>query len=184
MNKEAYLSEGNLEQFVEWAGHLVRGEWGLEHSYQGKGPAFECSTLYQAYQQYLWPNSRSGESAGDTMDRFDGYRAKEIVEWGGINNLDVSTSRHWGHMSPAELQRYIDEVKRVFHLDSADTDRLRDIKQMSSGFSKIYSALVPGLPIYDSRVACALACQSPVVLMVCNPRCSGWASPGSGMMLW
>ena len=37
MNKEAYLAEGNVEQFVEWAGHLVRGEWGLEHSYQGKG---------------------------------------------------------------------------------------------------------------------------------------------------
>ncbi len=179
MNKEAYLSDEQVAHFVEWAGHLVRGEWGLEHSYQGKGPAFECSTLYQAYQHYLWPNSRSGESAGDTMDRFDGYRrrfaeiqpiasdadqreffsiAKEIVEWGGINNLDVSTHRHWGRMSPVELQRYIDTVKRVFDLDSANTDRLGDIKQMSSGFSKIYSALVPGLPIYDSRVACALTC--------------------------
>ena len=113
------------------------------------------------------------------MDRFDGYRrrfaeiqpiasdadqreffiiAKEIVEWGGINNLDVSTHRHWGHMSPEELQRYIDTVNSVFDLDSGDTNRLGDIKQMSSGFSKIYSALVPGLPIYDSRVACALTC--------------------------
>ena len=29
---------------------------------------------------------------------------------------------------------------------------------MGSGFSKIYSLLIDGFPIYDSRVACALAC--------------------------
>ena len=35
--------------------------------------------------------------------------------------------------------------------------RLSDVRRMNSGFSKIYSLLVEGFPIYDSRVACALA---------------------------
>ncbi len=41
---------------------------------------------------------------------------------------------------------------------TADTDDLPTSLRMGAGFSKIYSARVPGMPIYDSRVACSLAC--------------------------
>ena len=57
MNRDAYLSQRDVAGFVEWAGHLVSGEWGLEHSWKGKGPPFRCHTLYEAFQNYRWPNS-------------------------------------------------------------------------------------------------------------------------------
>jgi hypothetical protein len=84
--------------------------------------------------------------------------AQETARWGGINNLDVSSSKHWGQMQPLELQRHIVEIKSKLDPGHADADELPASLSMSSGFSKIYAALIPGLPIYDSRVACALTC--------------------------
>ena len=40
---------------------------------------------------------------------------------------------------------------------TADLHRLSDVSLINSGFSKIYSLLLDGFPIYDSRVACGLA---------------------------
>ena len=113
------------------------------------------------------------------MDRFDDYRrrfaavqpvmtdggrreffaiAEEILKWGGINNLKPGSNQHWGRMSPAQLQQHIEEVQSALNPETANTRNLRGFLSMSSGFSKIYSALVPRFPIYDSRVACALTC--------------------------
>lgn len=61
-------------------------------------------------------------------------------------------------MKPSDLAELIRGIKRKLDPAGADTDDLRGFKYMGSGYSKIYSALIPGLPIYDSRVACALAC--------------------------
>ena len=175
MNKEAYLAEGNVDQFVEWAGHLVRGEWGLEHTWKGKGPEFRCSSLYEAFQSYRWPNSVNGDRFIDTVRKFDRFRqqfesvgiisdkddqvrfianAKAVAGWGGIHRLKFDD---WDLMTPSHLQAHIEYVKSKLDPACADTDNLRRIR-MSSGFSKIYAALIPGFPIYDSRVACALAC--------------------------
>ena len=46
---------------------------------------------------------------------------------------------------------------RVLGLEEASLLCLSGVGRMNSGFSKIYSLLVDGFPIYDSRVACALA---------------------------
>lgn len=179
MNRSEFLADGQVTAFVQWASHLVTGEWGLEHSYKGKGPGFRCTTLYEAFRQYHWPNPFNGPSFGDTIEVFENYRhkldridlithtadqreffdvAQDILKWGGINNLRVSSDRHWGRMQPADLQNHISEVKRKLDPAQADTDDLPESLRMSSGFSKIYSALIPDLPIYDSRVACALTC--------------------------
>ena len=56
---------------------------------------------------------------------------------------------------------------RLLDPDAADLCGLSGVRPMNSGFSKIYSLLVDGFPIYDSRVACALAslvrlfCEEP-----------------------
>ena len=63
------------------------------------------------------------------------------------------------------MQSLIDDTKRKLNPASADTNDLRGFEYMGSGFSKIYSALVPGIPIYDSRVACAFTC---LVRLHCN----------------
>ena len=178
MKRDAYLSQRDVAGFAEWAGHLVRGEWGLEHSWKGKGPAFQCHTLYEAFQNYRWPNStRRGESAFDTMTRFANFRrslddigvistsaqrdlfvsiSREIAAWGGIRNL--ARLDEWGRMEPHQLQNHIVKVRQQLNPVTGDTAALVGFRHMGSAFSKIYSALIPGLPIYDSRVACALLC--------------------------
>ena len=179
MKRSEFLADSQVIKFVEWAGHLVRGEWGLEHSYKGKGPDFRCSTLYEAFRQYHWPNSFNGPSFDDTVEAFQNFRqrfgriaaitdvadqheffavADDIAKWGGINNLRVSSDRHWGRMQPADLHFHISEIKRKLDPAYADTGDLPACLRMSSGFSKMYAALIPDLPIYDSRVACALTC--------------------------
>ncbi len=182
MKRDDYLADKDVAGFVLWAGHLVRGEWGLRHSYAGKrgsGSRFQCSTLYEAYGQYRWPDDRRWESADQTMDRFDGYRrrfneigaistpadrqafydiAHEIARWGGINRLRVDSYGNWGGMTPAKFRGHIDEIKRKLDPAKADTDDLPGSLRMGSGFSKIYAALILGLPIYDSRVGCAHTC--------------------------
>ncbi len=178
MKRDAYLSQRDVAGFVEWAGHLVRGEWGLEHSWKGKGPAFQCHTLYEAFQNYRWPNStRHGKNAVDTMTRFAKFRrsldeigvistsaqrdlfvsiSREIAAWGGIRNL--ARLDEWERMEPHQLQCHIAKVRQQLNPVTGDTAALGGFRYMGSAFSKIYSALIPGLPIYDSRVACALLC--------------------------
>ena len=179
MKRSDFLSNEDVEAFVGWAGHLVRGDWGLDHSYKGRGPEFRCSTLYEAFEQYYWPNPFNGPTFGDTAAAFEDYRnrfdeigvidspdkrerffgiARETAEWGGINNLGISSAKHWGRMQPAKLEMHITEIKNKLDPDHADTDNLPEVLSMTSGFSKIYAALIPGLSIYDSRVACALTC--------------------------
>lgn len=175
MKRDAYLSNEDVTDFTKWASHLVRSEWRLEHSWQNKGPDFRCHTLYEAFQRYLWPNSVNGDRFTDTVGKFDRFRqilheslpiatsedqsrfitnARAVARWGGINLI----LKDWALMRPSQLQAQIDDIKNRLDPVNADTDELRGFKYMGSGYSKIYAALIPGLLIYDSRVACALAC--------------------------
>lgn len=179
MKRDDYLADKDVTGFVQWAGHLVRGECGLEHSYTRKRDRreFEFATLFEAFKKYDWPNSITGPSFDDTIEVFENYRqrfqnigiittvasqreflaiAQEIVSWGGINLPALNDK--WGQMDPKDLQALIAEIEGKLDPISADTVNLRGFKYMRSGFSKIYAALIPGFPIYDSRVACALAC--------------------------
>ena len=179
MNRSDYLADDDVAGFVQWAGHLVRGEWGLAHHWETQeryGGNFSCRNLYEAYRGYSWHYL----SIDQTMDFFDGCRkeleaigtivshddkrkfldiAKKIaVDWGGSNTLNLNSSHNWGDISSTELQQHIDEIRQKLDPEKADTNDLPVSLRMGAGFSKIYSALIPGFPIYDSRVACALAC--------------------------
>ena len=59
--------------------------------------------------------------------------------------------------------------------ETGDTDGLAGFRYMGSGFSKVYSVLIDGFPIYDSRVACALNC---LVGIYCRRHKVG-SKPGS-----
>ena len=180
MKRDEYLSDRHVAGFVAWAGHLVRGKCGLEHSWKDKrgGLPFLCSSMYEAFQSYRWPNTVNGDTFTDTVRRFDDFRqtfdeigvvstdadqlrfitnAQRILEWGKIPKRK-SLLDDWGRWKPVQLQAYIGDIKGALDPAHADTNNLDRIKYMGSGFSKIYSALIPGLPIYDSRVACAFAC--------------------------
>ena len=176
MKQDAYLSQPEVAGFVDWAAHLVRGEWRLEHSWIGKQndeQSFQCATLYQAFQGYRWQK----DTFADTVQKFEDFRqdlddigiiatptqrnrfveiARAIVKWGGIPNLQRLDE--WQQMAPPRLQSQIAEVRRKLTPATADTNELGKFHYMGSGFSRIYAALIPGLPIYDNRVACALVC--------------------------
>jgi hypothetical protein len=175
IKRNEYLSDRHVAGFVDWAGHLVRGERQLKHSWNGKGPSFRCQTIYEAFQRYRWPNSVNGDRFTDTVRKFDRFRqefehvgaissrgdqcqfiatAKAVADWGGIRRLKFD---HWELMTPSQLQAHIDDIRSRLDPATGDTNNLRGIR-MTSGFSKIYAALIPGLPIYDSRVACAQTC--------------------------
>ena len=163
MNRDAYLKNADVQDFIEWATPLVTGKWGLHHSWQSKRPLrhFEFRSLYDAYKSYGWKDI----GFDDTAEFMDGLRrefneaiktgdetgfrqaANGILKWGGINNLRLPNDALCVLAGNAELR---------LHPERADTEALKGFWPMGSGYSKIYSLLLDDFPIYDSRVACAL----------------------------
>ena len=82
--------------------------------------------------------------------------AEAIFKWGGIRKR--GKLNEWRSMPPDRLQALVEDARTRLNPRTADTDDLADFRYMGSGFSKVYSVLIDGFPIYDSRVACALNC--------------------------
>ncbi len=179
MKRDEFLINVDVKRFVEWAGYLVKGDWSLAHQWKTQeryGGNFSCVNLYGAYRGYSWHHLSIDETMGlfaDWRKKFENFGAIETpddkdeflriaraiaVDWGGSTTLDLWSSSNWGDMAPAKLQEHIDQIRQKLDPAKADTKDLPVSLRMGAGFSKIYSALIPGLPIYDSRVACALAC--------------------------
>ena len=89
MKRDDYLADQSVAEFVEWAGHLVRGEWRLEHSYAERkgGAQFQCDTLYAAFQSYRW----NGDDFAATARKFD--RFAQIFNDIGVISTDVDRDR-------------------------------------------------------------------------------------------
>ncbi len=179
MNRDEFLANADVKQFAEWAGHLVRGEWSLTHQWTTQeryGGSFRCHSLYEAYRGYSWWYFYIDKAMARIVDfrrRFDAIcpietrdqkrqflnTAKEVaVDRGGSKHLNLHSSRQWGGMTLAKFQEHIDEIKEKLDPAKAATNDMPAALRMGVGFSKLYSMLIPGLPIYDSRVACALTC--------------------------
>ncbi len=75
-----------------------------------------------------------------------------VVRWGGVPQGNEPRLRELNDMALPTLKA----AARVLNPADADLRQLQDVPDMNSGFSKIYSLLLDGFPIYDSRVACAL----------------------------
>ncbi|MEX2430813.1 MAG: hypothetical protein WD645_02705 [Dehalococcoidia bacterium] len=72
------------------------------------------------------------------------------MEWGSVRG--VRRLEALGSTALPIIQMAAEQLEPA----SADTERLDAVRHMNSGFSKIYSLLLKGFPIYDSRVASAL----------------------------
>jgi hypothetical protein len=178
MKRDEYLADEHVSGFTRWASQLVTGDLGLTHRWtSGRGTDFECTTLYGAFEQYRWPDNSNALDWRATAGRLQEFRAnfedigvidsgekqekfvdnaEAIVRWGGTplpRGLD-----DWRRMTPEELDGVVQDIRAKLDPVTADTDDLSVFPYMGSGFSKVYSILIDGFPIYDSRVACALNC--------------------------
>ena len=194
MKRAEYLNDPHVASFLDWAAPLVTGTRPLDHGWHSpKWGEWSCKTLFEAFQAYDWPFSirppgasatSSGRSYEDTvviLDELaqqlrvsaqgnDGARflaaAVAVVQWGQVRQ-NIPRLHTLGDQALPRLTA----SARLLNPGEADLRRLSDVRPMNSGFSKIYSLLVDGFPIYDSRVACGLA--SLVRLFCEETRCEG-----------
>ena len=176
MKRDEYLADEHVRGFTEWAGQLVTGELGLTHRWKSRGTDFACTSLYDALEQYRWPDNANGLDYRVTERRMREFRlnfddmgaidsrakqakfvnvAEAIIRLGGISRCKKLND--WRSMSPDRLQAIVEDVRARLNPRTADTDDLGGFRYMGSGFSKVYSVLIDGFPMYDSRVACALS---------------------------
>ena len=177
MERDEYLQDEHVSGFTEWAGQLVTGELGLTHRWRSKGTDFACTSLYDAWEQYRWPDNSHALDYRVTARRLREFRlnfedigiidsrvqqvqfvdnAEAIIRWGGIPR--PRKLNDWRSMPPDRLHALVEDVQARLDPGKADTDDLAGFRYMGSGFSKVYSVLIDGFPMYDSRVACALNC--------------------------
>ena len=177
MKRDEYLADEHVQGFTEWAGQLVTGELGLTHRWKSRGTDFRCASLYGALEQYRWPDDANGLDYRVAERRLREFRlnfedmgaidtrakqvkfvnnAEAIIRWGGT--MRCGKLNDWRSMAPDRLQALVEDARARLNPRAADTDDLGEFRYMGSGFSKVYSVLIDGFPMYDSRVACALNC--------------------------
>ena len=177
MKRDDYLADEHVAGFTKWASQLVSGDLRLTHQWKSRGTDFECVTLYGALERYWWPDNSNGMGWQATARRLREFRldfddigaidsrvkqagfvdnAEAIIRWGGIR--PSKRLNDWRSMTPEQLQALVEDIRAKLDPETADTADLVGFRYMGSGFSKVYSVLIDGFPIYDSRVACALNC--------------------------
>ena len=176
MRRDEYLADEHVRGFTRWAGQLVTGELGLTHRWKSRGTDFVCTSLYDALRQYRWPDDANGLDYRLTERRLREFRlkfldmgaidsrakqvkfvndAEAIVRLGGIPRCKQMND--WRSMSLDRLQAIVADARARLNPRTADTDDLGGFRYMGPGFSKVYSVLIDGFPMYDGRVACALS---------------------------
>ncbi|CAE6961266.1 hypothetical protein [Paraburkholderia domus] len=82
-----------------------------------------------------------------------------IFEWGGERNISVGARPFLeAKRASGQLVTYLKAARDAFRLSSGRLDQLGAIEDVNSMLTKVYAlASDDGLPIYDSRVAAAMA---------------------------
>ena len=180
-----FFADPDVIGFLDWSAGLMSGQTSLRHDWVSGASTFNCQTLYEAFLQYRWPNEPHGESFSGKVWWFDRLRllieeirpivdedgrerflcvARAVMLWGRMGR-HLRNLNGWFPQEPGGgLEALLVRVREG--LDPLREDRFlpRDLPGVNSSLSKIYSLLVPGLPIYDSRAACAIRCLVRVYL--------------------
>ena len=181
MQRQGYLDDLNVRGFLDWVEPLVSDPRGIHIAWDSKGCHFRCQSFEEAYRKYCWYGKVELDDGSTitvkdfegTARRFDRWQEmmSSILQRGYSDNRNqalffqtAKRIRQWGGIRRhGDLDKLGGQALTVLggnaarlHPDSADTEDLRNLSHMGSGYSKVYAMMVPGLPIYDSRVACAL----------------------------
>jgi hypothetical protein len=179
VRKDQYLSDSDVIEFVVWFSSEIT-EPKLTHCYEkSNGSIVKFNSLIDAFKQYEWPFRFTGP--GNKEFKGKSYKESEqalsylennlrlaldagndnetcewacrIMKWGGVTNGNASWLRD--HVNG--LATEILTVKSVLNAGEEGVQALQSVRRFNSGMTKVYSLLVPGFIIYDSRVAAALA---------------------------
>ena len=164
-----YSNNKYVIDFVNWIEPKLSNENSFNHSYLSKKPKkkYVFNSIYSAFNSYSWR-----ESFDEKQNILSKYSEKinsglnknqyelvlqacmDILEWGGVkNNGNVNRI----NQLDKEIIKYLLYVKNIIVLNSCDLDEFSCTNiHCNSGFSKIYSTIIDGFIIYDSRVSCAL----------------------------
>ena len=181
MNRAAHLDDQDVRGFLAWMTPYVTGERALRHGWVSpRWGSWSCESLFDAYQRFDWPFSvalpgearrtgRSREENWPVLDAFslllrgsarDGEAdrffeaAGAVFAWGGpgVRRNAANLQKQGAAALPT-----IRAAQAQLDPGRADTERFDAVSDMNAGFSKIYALLLDDFPIYDSRVAGAMA---------------------------
>ena len=164
MKRDDYLDDRHVRDFLEWARPIVTGERQLNHA--GEKAGVEFKTLADAWCFFEWDKkdyktttaflrglrARISESREEGKSEDFLKAAIEVLEWGRVAGKNTERLEALSD----EALPLLELNARLLNPETADLDRVKAVHPMNSGFSKIYSLMLDGFPIYDSRVACAL----------------------------
>ncbi len=168
MNREEYLNDSQVSDFIEWMRLRVSGEEAFSHSYRMRRSkkSWNCGSLWEAFEKYefrgrdfetnereLGPQRIQIQCAVSNQDNSKFVcAAKGILKWGGVTRGNVSRLNKLGDNALCTFYESAEFLKP----SSADTLQLGNIRYMNSGWTKVYSLMLDGFPIYDGRVGAAM----------------------------
>ncbi|MDA1196063.1 MAG: hypothetical protein O2894_12905 [Planctomycetota bacterium] len=206
MKRDGYLAAPAVRRFLGWLEPRLCTPGSLPHSYtRPRAAPWNCSCLFEAYERYEWgfkttpPGGRlmTGTTFAKNRDALQELRgslqravdsadaelfldaAEAVLRWGGALPHNGARLRALG----AEALPLFVRACRQLDPASADTARLDAVQLMNAGFTKIYSLMLPGFPIYDGRVGAALGylvrlhCQEAGLAEVPSELRFAWGTP-------
>jgi hypothetical protein len=163
MLKGEYMSSQVVIDFTYWLETVLDARQSFVHGYfhKKKRKLYEFDNLYSAYTGYDWDWEYSIEDLSrilmQSIVEHDENSCEDacykILQWGGVKNR--GNIKRISDLSP-NLCAYIITVQQRLAMDLSSIDYYFPKIQMTSGFSKIYSACINNYMIYDSRVGAAL----------------------------
>ena len=172
MNRSEYLC--SVKQFVDWLRLRVSGVEPFQHRYTLRCYDWICNSLWEAHKKYSWRGAKFDETQSiqsrlqkDLRDGIATNNARlfldaacDVFDWGGVTNHDRLCSL--GANALPAFRKAVELLDPI----SADTKRLTGC-HMSAGWSKLYSLMIDGFPIYDGRVGAGM---SYLVRRYCEDR--------------
>lgn len=173
MNKATYLSKPAVEDFARWLGSNLDNAT-LSHEWIDRRTkvAWSCTSVFDAFLQYRWrfpslpahgitggasfAESSAALQSLQTLlrdaesDQGALHAATGVMLWGGVGPGNI----RWFQRNVTGLRAMLKTTSQA--LTTGDLDQLVLVARFNAGMTKVYSLMVPGMIIYDSRVAAAL----------------------------
>lgn len=172
MNKETYLSDIHLQNFVNWIENKIDEPNSFIHKYEMLKPKkkWNCNSIYNAFEKYEWSGKNFQESSillnelskglQKSIVNRDEVPCKEyclkILKWGGVSNGNKDTIE--GLFLKGQLTDYFARMENLLNSNTLYPNNVGFDKAilMNSGFTKIYALFLYDFIIYDGRVGAAL----------------------------